>query len=101
MPIAGPAFTDPETSQPGPGQSPRRHGTIFKVTAVILVFAVALNPRAIEMALTVLTVVVLVGFLLVVRALWRTLRRPIGSLTVLDLALGSLIRRWWHHTRSR
>jgi energy-coupling factor transporter transmembrane protein EcfT len=72
----------------------------LKVVVLVSVVALVLNPRAIEMALTVLVALVVVGVLLGARAVWRTLRRPIGSLTVLDLALGSLLLRWWRHSRS-
>lgn len=60
-----------------------------------------LNPRATEMDLAMLMAMTVVVQLLVARALLRTLRRPIGSLTVLDLTLGSMLLRWWSRLKPR
>ena len=90
--------TEPNTSQPLQDRHPRRFRSILKVVVAIVILCELLNPRATETALTLTIFLGLCLFFLAARAFWRTLRRPIGTLTVLDVSLGSMIVRF--HSRS-
>ena len=77
---------------------PPRH-RVLVVTACLALLALAVAPRAFAAVIGALFCVgAVIGFV-AVRGVWRTLRRPIGSLSVGDALLGAATLRWWnrHH----
>jgi hypothetical protein len=66
--------------------------------AVVLVIE---NLKIVVGLLLVLAIVVLFSALLIVVVLIRKATRPIGQLTVLDVALASWACRWWERRRAR
>jgi hypothetical protein len=67
--------------------------------AVLVLIALLTDPRGLAAIAALILVVGAVLGLLVVRGAWRTLRRPIGSLSVGDAVLGGLALRWWRQRR--
>ena len=98
---SGSPFTDPNFSRSHRDQDPRTFRPTLKVVIAALILGAVLNPQATEMGLAMLIAMTVVVLLLIARALLRTLRRPIGSLTVLDVTLGSMILRWWSRLKPR
>jgi len=76
---------------------PRHRFTV--VAACLALLSLAVAPRAFAAAIGALFCVgAVIGFV-AVRGVWRTLRRPLGSLSVGDALLGAAALRWWnrHH----
>jgi hypothetical protein len=77
---------------------PPRH-RVAVVAACLLLLGVAIAPRAFAAVIGALFCVGAVLGFVAVRGVWRTLRRPVGSLSVGDALLGAAALRWWnrHH----
>jgi hypothetical protein len=74
---------------------PPRHRFLV-VAACLMLLALAVAPRAFAAVVGALFCVgAVIGFV-AIRGAWRTLRRPIGSLSVGDALLGALALRWWN-----
>ncbi len=82
---------------PVPRQPPRHRFLV--VAACLALLALAVAPRAFAAVIGALFCVVAVIGFVAVRGAWRTLRRPLGSLSVGDALLGAAALRWWnrHH----
>ncbi len=84
---------------PGPiRRHPPRH-RLLVVAACLSLLALAIAPRAFAAVIGALFCVgAVIGFV-AVRGAWRTLRRPVGSLSVGDALLGAAALRYWnrHH----
>lgn len=74
---------------------------VLAVVAVLALIALLADPKGFAAVAALVLVVGVVLGLLVVRGTWRTLRRPIGSLSVGDAMLGGLVLRWWHQRQDR
>ena len=80
----------------------RRHSPrhrVLVVGACLVLLALAVAPRAFAAVIGALFCVGAVFGFIAVRGVWRTLRRPLGSLSVGDALLGAAALRWWnrHH----
>jgi hypothetical protein len=82
--------------QPDPvRRHPPRH-RVLVVTACLVLLALAVAPRAFTAVIGALFCVgAVIGFV-AIRGVWRTLRRPLGSLSVGDALLGAAALRWWN-----
>jgi len=71
------------------------------VAVVATMVAALTDPRAVLVA--ALLVALLLGLLVavVVRGTWRTLTRPLSSLSVGDALVGVALLRWWDRRRRR
>ncbi|HWD52067.1 MAG TPA: hypothetical protein VG412_06685 [Acidimicrobiales bacterium] len=77
---------------------PPRH-RVSVVAACLVLLALAVAPRAFAAVIGALFCVgAVIGFV-AIRGVWRTLRRPVGSLSVGDARLGGAAGRGWnrHH----
>jgi hypothetical protein len=73
--------------------------SVLTVLALASLVAVVVDPKACAAVAGVIFVTGVVLGLFVVRGVWRTVRRPVGSLTVGDAVLGGLALRWWRRRR--
>lgn len=82
---------------PVPRHPPRHRFLVVAACLVLLALAVA--PRAFAAVIGALFCVGAVLGFVAVRGVWRTLRRPLGSLSVGDALLGAAALRGWnrHH----
>ena len=92
---------DPSRFARPPRRSRPVRRTVATVLAVGVLIALLADPRGFAAIATLILVVGAVLGLLVVRGAWRTLRRPIGSLSVGDAVLGGLALRWWRQRQDR
>jgi hypothetical protein len=81
---------------------PSRHRFLVVVACLALV-ALAIAPRAFAAVIGALFCLGAVFGIVAARGVWRTLRRPIGSLSVGDAVLGAAALRAWnrHHPDRR
>jgi hypothetical protein len=80
---------------------PPRH-RFMVVSACLVLLALAVAPRAFAAVIGALFCVGAVLGFIAVRGVWRTLRRPLGSVSVGDALLGAAALRWWNrHYPSR
>lgn len=78
-----------------------KHSRSFWLVAIMAAVIVVENWRLL-LGLVALVALLLV-FCLAVAAIYalRTLFRPVGSLTVIDVALAAWVHRWWERRRHR
>jgi hypothetical protein len=69
--------------------------------ALASLVAVVVDPKACAAIAGAIFVMGVVLGLFVVRGVWRTMSRPVGSLTVGDAVLGGLALRWWRRRQER
>ena len=69
--------------------------------ALASLVAVVVDPKACAAIAGAIFVMGVVLGLFVVRGVWRTMSRPVGSLTVGDAVLGGLALRWWRRRQDR
>jgi hypothetical protein len=74
---------------------PPRHRFMVPVACLALL-GLAVAPRAFAAVIGALFCVGAVLGFVAVRGVWRTLRRPLGSLSVGDALLGASALRWWN-----
>jgi hypothetical protein len=74
---------------------PPRH-RFMVVMACLALLGLAVAPRAFAAVIGALFCVGAVLGFVAVRGVWRTLRRPLGSLSVGDALLGASALRWWN-----
>lgn len=81
---------------------PPRH-RLLVVAACLTLLALAIAPRAFTAVIGALFCLGAVFGFVAVRGVWRTMRRPLGSLTVGDAVLGAAALRAWnrHHPDRR
>ena len=75
--------------------------SVLTALALVSLVAVAVDPKACAAIAGVIFALGVVLSLFVVRGVWRTMRRPVGSLTVGDAVLGGLALRWWRRRQER
>jgi hypothetical protein len=73
---------------------PRHHFMV--VVACLALLALAIAPRAFAAVIGALFCIGAVFGFVAIRGVWRTLRRPLGSLSVGDALLGAFALRWWN-----
>ena len=66
------------------------------VAACLALLALAIAPRAFAAVIGALFCIGAVFGFVAIRGVWRTLRRPLGSLSVGDALLGAFALRWWN-----
>ncbi|HWE69951.1 MAG TPA: hypothetical protein VG205_06295 [Acidimicrobiales bacterium] len=91
--------TPPHPLYPMQLDSERRHPPRHRISvaaACVALLVLAVAPRAFTAVIGALFCVGAVLGFIAVRGVWRTLRRPLGSLSVGEALLGAAALRWWN-----
>jgi hypothetical protein len=75
--------------------------SVLTALALVSLVAIVVDPKACAAIAAVIFALGIVLGLFVVRGVWRTMRRPVGSLTIGDAVLGGLALRWWRRRQDR